>query len=416
MGPRKASVVEETRPALSTELLPHIWKKQNNWILFRKTSKYAARSILKKIEWPQRNNSEYDFVSMRKDSSVQDKEKDSTGMSFSADENMIAIRTHPLLRMCINSGLKERLSQDLHAMWITLLSSFSEHRASWKRRVRKSHDSNARIFIVPWRPNDWIFREFRGGLGDKTPPTRAKSTQTLAWIAHVFWLTKDLFQQLPDSSSSNCSLKSESDSDNFDHGAWLVHCDQLSQTDSSDSTQSSPPMPTNVGKIVSGNTHECDGIKQSITTQGGGERWPMSKSQQNKSHSLVFDYPKETTDQGRWKKTVATKNTLVMQPRETRCGHIFRQTMGKSYCVQDTTNGAARRDPVQSISPQQERNKGQREPQLHIGNPATARPRVRLASTPKLRLNVKHSVMNIKTSKIKSSTTCAWSFVNVSAI
>ena len=161
-GPRKASVFDETRPASSTELLPHIWKKQNNWILFRKTSKYAARSILKKIEWPQRNNAEYDFVSMRKDSSVQDKEKDSTGMSFSADENMIAIRTPPLLRMCINSGLKERLSQDLHAMWSTPLSSFSEHRASWKRRVRKSHDSNARIFIVPWRPNDWIFREFRG--------------------------------------------------------------------------------------------------------------------------------------------------------------------------------------------------------------------------------------------------------------
>ena len=42
---------------------------------------------------------------MRKDTSVQEKEKDLHWVLFSGDESMIAIRTPRLVKMCINTGL-----------------------------------------------------------------------------------------------------------------------------------------------------------------------------------------------------------------------------------------------------------------------------------------------------------------------
>ena len=52
-----------------------------------------------------RNNSECDIVAMRKDTSVQEKEKDLHRVLWSGDERMIAIFTPLLVRICINGGL-----------------------------------------------------------------------------------------------------------------------------------------------------------------------------------------------------------------------------------------------------------------------------------------------------------------------
>ena len=67
------------------------------------TTTFPARS---KLDGPwQRSNSEFDVVAMRKDTSVLEREMDHRKELSSEDRETIAIRTSPLSRICINSGV-----------------------------------------------------------------------------------------------------------------------------------------------------------------------------------------------------------------------------------------------------------------------------------------------------------------------
>ena len=70
------------------------------------TTVFSVRSILRKLEGhQQRSNSEYDIVAMRKDTAVLEREKEHHKELSSENTAMIAIRTPPITRICINCGL-----------------------------------------------------------------------------------------------------------------------------------------------------------------------------------------------------------------------------------------------------------------------------------------------------------------------
>ena len=86
----------------------------------------------------QSNNSECDAVATRKDTSVQEKQKNLHWVNISVDERMIAIRTPLLMRICINKGPALTKNHQQQQRDCTNMFTKSAGRTKKKKRTRHS--------------------------------------------------------------------------------------------------------------------------------------------------------------------------------------------------------------------------------------------------------------------------------------